>query len=294
MATPIKTIQDTIIAAKNSKLELSEIESDSKVSIFNAWAYAVAVAIHSLEVILDLFKNEINSILDSKEMGVPQYYVNKAYSFQDGDTIEVSADGLTVAYPVEDVSKQIITRASYEETNISAQNNDKLLLLKVAKGDVGALEPLSSEQMVRFTAYINAMKFAGTNIQPVSKIGDILLPRFTVYHDGTLPDSVILAGVEEAIHNFLINLSFDSAMYVSKLFDAVQGVSNVTDVYVDQSAVPAQGVFLRDFDDNGVMQAEKKIERYTHLTSGYMRESTKKGQELTVGNFSDSLIIKSE
>lgn len=294
MARSIDEIKNVIIEEKSKRLELNELESDSKVSIFNGWAYICAVAIHSFEVIHDLFKEDINTILSTRINGTPQFYVNKAREYQDGDTIEVSSDGTRIEYPVVDETKKIITRASFEETEISAQNNDKLLLIKVAKGDNGNLSPLNQEELVRFTSYLDRIKFAGTNIQAVSKIGDVLIPRITVYHDGLLPDSTILTRVNEAINTFMKDLSFDSALYVSKLFDAITAVENVTDVYADPDAMPTQGVFIRDYDDDGNIQAETEVKRFSYLASGYLRESTKSGQELNVPNFNDAIIIKAE
>lgn len=294
MARSISEIQDIIISEKNNRLELNELESDSKVSIYNGWAYICAVAIHSFEVIHDLFKSDIDTILDTRMNGTPQFYVNKAYEFQDGDTVQVSEDGTRISYPAIDTSKQIITRASYEEVVVSGGNLDKLLLVKVAKGETGSLQPLEPEELVRFTSYLDKIKFAGTNIQGVSKIGDVLIPYITVYHDGLLPDSTILTRVNDAIHDFMKDLSFDSALYESKLFDAISDVDNVTDVYVDDEAIPAQGVFLRSYDDDGVIGDEVEVKRYAYLASGYLRESSKVGQELNVPNFNDAIIIKAE
>lgn len=293
-ARDIQTIKDIIIEEKNARLELSELESDSKVSIYNGWAYICAVAIHSSEVLMDIFKSDINDILDTRMNGTPQFYVNEAYKYQDGDNIQISDDGTSIVYPIEDESKRIITRASYEEVAVSGENLDKLLLIKVAKGEVGSLEPLGAEELVRFTSYLNKIKFAGTNMQAVSKIGDILIPKVTVYHDGLLPDATISTRINEALREFTKDLSFDSALYITKLFDAIAAVENVTDVYADPDAMPAQGVFLRKYDDDGQMGNEIEVGRFSHLASGYMKESSKIGQELNVPNYSDSIIIKVE
>lgn len=294
MARTIQEISDLIISEKNKRLELNELESDSKVSVFNGWAYIIAVVIHSFEVILDLFRVSINNTISTNVNGTPQFYVNKAYEYQDGDTMVVSDDGTSISYPTVDTGKRIITRASFEEVVVSGGNLDKMLLVKVAKGEAGSLLPLSGEELVRFTSYLEKIKFAGTNIQGVSKYGDVLIPRITVFHDGLLPDSTISTRVHDAIVSFMEALSFDSALYVSRLFDAIAEVDNVTDVYIDPTAIPAQGVFLRPYDDDGNLQAEVEVSRFSHLASGYLKESSKAGQEELVGNFADSIIIKAE
>lgn len=294
MARSISTIQNLIISEKNKRLELDELESDSKTSIYNGWAYICAVVMHSAEVLQDIFKDDIVSILDAQKNGIPQFYVNKAYEFQDGDTVTVSDDGYSVGYNTINTDNIIVTRASYEETTISGENLDKLLLLKVAKGDTGALSPLSAEELIRLTAYIEQIKFTGTNIQITSKTGDILIPHITVYHDGLISESDMYDRLDEAINGFMEQLSFDSALYVTKLFDAIQEVDNVTDVYIDVDATEPQGVFLRGYDDNGVMGEKTEVKRVAHLTSGYLKQSSKQGQEVDVPRFTDSIILKSE
>lgn len=294
MARTITEIKTEIIDEKNKRLELSEMESDSKVSVYNSWAYITAVAIHSFEIILDIFKDDIEETLTARIGGTPYFYVSKTYEYQDGDKIEVSDDGLSIGYTVEDTSKRIITRASFEEKTISPENNDKLLLLKVAKGSTGDLSPLTNEELVRYTAYINQIKFAGTNIQAVSKTGDILIPKLTVYHDGFLPNATILSKVNDAINTFMGELSFNSALYTSKLIDAISEVENVSDVYVDDEAASAQGVFVASYNDIGELQPAVEVKRVVHMESGYLRESSKSGLEVDVPNFDDSLIIIAE
>jgi len=294
MARDISTIYGEIILEKDKRLELQEQNSDSRVSIYNGWAYIVAVAIHSFEAILDIFKSDIEEIVSSKISGTASYYVAKAYEFQDGDDLVVSDDGLSFGYEIIDTTKRIVTRASYEETTVSGLNLDKQLVIKVAKGEAGALSPLTQEEKIRFSTYLNDLKFAGTNILAVSKIGDVLIPRLTVFHNGVMDDSVILENVSQAITEFSKELTFDSSFYVSKLFAAIMAVPNVTDVFNDPSATPTQGVFIRSYDDGGTIQPEVEVERVAILESGYVRESTTADQEVTTPNFAGALVIKSE
>lgn len=294
MARSITTIQSDIIAEKNKRLELKEFNSDSRVSIYNGWAYIVATSIHIFEVIHDAFKTDINSTLNNRINGTPQYYINKSYEYQDGDTLTVMNDGLKVGYEAEDLNKRIITRASYEETVIDPESHDKLLVIKVSKGVNGELEPLEASELLRFKSYLEKIKFAGTNINPVSKKGDVIIPRISVFHNGLLPESDIRANVNAAIYEFMKSLPFDSALYESKLFDAIAEVENVTDVYIDPTAMPAQGVFMRSYSEGGELEPEVSIGRFKIPSAGYLRESSKDGDELEVDNFDDAIIIKAE
>lgn len=292
MARTITEIKNEIIAEKNKRLDLSEMESDSKVSIYNGWAYVCAAAISSFETIMDIFKASVENTINNRINGTPQFYVNQSYKYQDGDSLIVSEDGTEVSYPAIDESKKIITRASYEESTVSGGSLDKMLLIKVATGSTGNLYPLTAEELVRFTSYLDKIKFAGTNIKAVSKVGDVLIPRLTVFHDGLLPEAIIRTRVRDALISFTTSLSFDSSLYVTKLMDAITAIDNITDAYVDPIAVPAQGVFIRPYNDDAVIQPEVRVDRYTQMEAGYIRESSKTGQEVDVPSFSDAIVIK--
>lgn len=294
MARTIEEIYNQIIEEKNKRLELSELNSNSKVSVFNGWAWTIATVTKAFESILDVFKNDVEVNLVNRINGTPAFYIKSLLEYQEGDSLEITNDGLNFGYPQIDVKKRIITRASYQEAQLSDLSLDKLLLLKVATGDIGKLQPLTPEQLVQVSAYVNAIKFAGTNTQVVSRFGDILLPRVTVYHDGAIPERILRDNINNAINNFIVNMSFDSALYVTKFTDALMGVEHVTDIYIDPEATPKQGVFVRDFNENGDMQVEKEIKRFSYLTSGYLRESSKSGAEKDVANFDECIVLKIE
>lgn len=294
MAREIKTIMEQIIAEKNKRLELNDMKSDSKVSVFNGWAWITATVIHSFEVVLDLFRQDIDQSITNRINGTPSFYINALLNYQDGDSLTITNNGMNFGYEQIDSQKRTITRASYQEGMLSDISLDKLLLLKVATGTIGDLQPISPEQLVRVSAYVDEIKFAGVNTQVVSRKGDILLPRLTIFHDGSLPERTLRNNVNDAINNFIKNMSFDSALYITKLFDAIISVDHVTDVYADPDAIPAQGVSVIDFNEAGEMGDEKIIKRYDFLISGFLRESSKKGGEKDVPNFDDCIIVKNE
>lgn len=294
MAREIKDIVKSIIAEKDKRLELNELNSDSKVSVFNAWAWIIGTAIYSFEVILDTFKYDIDASITNRINGTPAYYTTALLNYQEGDSLVISEDGMKFGYAQIDTAKRIITKASYQETSLSGTSLDKLLLLKVATGPSDNLQPITQEQVSQVTSYMNSIRFAGVNLQVVSRIGDILIPRLTIYHDGALDNTTMLNNIKTAIYSFIQNMSFDSAFYITKFHNAILEVPHVTDIYVDPLAVPAQGVSIVDFDEAGTMQAEKLVTRFTYLTSGYLRESTKQGDEESIPDFDDAIVLKVE
>jgi len=303
MAREINDIKKLIIAEKDKRLELKELNSDSKVSVFNAWAYIIAVVIHGFEVILDIFKVDIDESIRNRVNGTPGWYVNRIKEYQEGDALVISPDGMTFGYEQIDIKKRIITRAAYQEAELAPNALDKLLILKVATGEAANLQPITPEQVVQVSAFMEKVRFAGTNLQVVSRKGDILVPRLTIFHDGALDDRTMRNNINEAIHNFILNMSFDSTLYITQLYNAILEVDHVTDIWEDPSLTLPQGIHVVSFDEGGnvIKNAQHPdgimpVNRIAVLASGFLRESNgdldAEGDE--IANFDDSITLSLE
>lgn len=291
MARTINEIYKGIVAEKDKRLELSDIQSDSKVSIFNGIAWVVAAAIYSFETIMDVFTLDMNTALQERINGTPSYYVNSLLKYQHGDKLKVREDGLGFGYEKVDESKRIVTQASYQEDS-NDQSLDTKLILKVATGVNGKLSPLTPDQLMMVTSYINQIKFAGTTIEVVSRKGDIIIPRLTVYHDGALPEETMRSKIDDALNAFIMETKFNSAIYVSNIVSCLTTIEHVTDVYMDVNAVPQQGVYIISYESDGSMSEEKRIGRMTFASSGFLRESSKEGDEANIPNFREAIVLK--
>lgn len=291
MARTINEIYKGIIAEKDKRLELSDIQSDSKVSIFNGIAWTVAAAIYSFETIMDVFTVDMNNALQERINGTPSYYVNSLLKYQHGDKLKIREDGLGFGYEKVDESKRIVTQASYQEDS-NEQSLDTKLILKVATGTNGKLSPLTSDQLMMVTSYVNQIKFAGTTIEVVSRKGDIIIPRLTVYHDGALPEETMRSNIDNALNSFIMETKFNSAIYVSNIVNCLMSIEHVTDVYMDVNAVPQQGVYIVSYESDGSMSTEKRIGRMTYASSGFLRESSKEGEEANIPNFREAIVLK--
>ena len=291
MARSINDIYKQIVAEKDKRLELSDIQSDSKVSIFNGIAWTVATAIFSFETIMDIFTYDMNSALQERINGTPSYYVNSLLKYQHGDKLKIREDGLGFGYEKLDTTKRIVTQASYQE-DTNDQSLDTKLILKVASGTNGKLSPLTSDQLMMVTSYVNQIKFAGTNIEVVSRKGDIIIPRLTIYHDGALPEETMRSKIDEALNSFIMETKFNSAIYVSNIISCLMSIEHVTDVYMDVNAVPQQGVYIVSYESDGSMAEERRIGRMTYASSGFLRESSKEDQEANIPNFREAIVLK--
>lgn len=293
MSRTIKDIYNAAVAERNKRLELSEFKSDSKMSVMNGILWVVAAVIYSFETLLDVFAVDITEAINGRINGTPNYYANALLQYQQGDELIVREDGLAFGYAAVDETKRIITQVSYVEST-DDQNIDSKLILKVATGTKGNLEAIPAEELVPINAYIGKLKFAGTRVEVISTKGDVLIPRLTVFYDGAIPESEMYDAIEAQLKEYVMNIEFDAAVYVSRLTDAIRKAEHVTDVFIDESATPEQGVFIACHDTDGNIQPMQRVLRMAYTASGYLKESSGKDEEADLPSFREAIILKVE
>ena len=293
MSRTIKDIYNAAVTERNKRLELSEFKSDSKMSVMNGILWVVAAVIYSFETLLDVFAVDITEAINGRINGTPNYYANALLQYQQGDELIVREDGLAFGYAAVDETKRIITQVSYVEST-DDQNIDSKLILKVATGTKGNLEAIPAEELVPINAYIGKLKFAGTRVEVISTKGDVLIPRLTVFYDGAIPESEMYDAIEVQLKEYVMNIEFDAAVYVSRLTDAIRKAEHVTDVFIDESATPEQGVFIACHDTDGSIQPMQRVLRMTYTASGYLKESSGKDEEADLPSFREAIILKVE
>lgn len=293
MSRTIKDIYNAAVEERNKRLELLEFKSDSKMSVMNGILWVVAAVIYSFETLLDVFAVDITEAINGRINGTPNYYANALLQYQQGDELIVREDGLAFGYAAVDETKRIITQVSYVEST-DDQNIDSKLILKVATGTKGNLEAIPAEELVPINAYIGKLKFAGTRVEVISTKGDVLIPRLTVFYDGAIPESEMYDAIEAQLKEYVMNIEFDAAVYVSRLTDAIRKAEHVTDVFIDESATPEQGVFIACHDTDGNIQPMQRVLRMTYTASGYLKESSGKDEEADLPSFREAIILKVE
>ena len=259
----------------------------------NGILWVVAAVIYSFETLLDVFAVDITEAINGRINGTPNYYANALLQYQQGDELIVREDGLAFGYAAVDETKRIITQVSYVEST-DDQNIDSKLILKVATGTKGNLEAIPAEELVPINAYIGKLKFAGTRVEVISTKGDVLIPRLTVFYDGAIPESEMYDAIEAQLKEYVMNIEFDAAVYVSRLTDAIRKAEHVTDVFIDESATPEQGVFIACHDTDGNIQPMQRVQRMTYTASGYLKESSGKDEEADLPSFREAIILKVE
>lgn len=289
----VRDIYQQIVDEKNKRLELSEINSSSKVSVLNAIIWIVAVGIYTHEAVFRAFGADVSEFIDRKIHGTADYYANCLLKYQHGDDLVIRDDYTGFGYADIDSSKQIITKVAYSEYSTDMEK-DQRVLYKVATGDAGSLRPITPEQLTAVKGYLDKIKFLGTNIDVTSKSGDVLVPRLTVYHDGQLPESNLLDIIDAELKRFMSRLTFDANVKKTDIMDVVKHIDHVTDVYIDKTTKPEGGIYIYQYLNESELDEVKELDRVLDLASGYLVESSRVGLEKDIPTFKESLTLKVE
>lgn len=274
-------------------------------SILDAFTWVTSACIWTFENILDVFKVDLARDLQNRINGTPAYYANAMLKYQHGDELTMNEEGTQFSYPIVDTTKRIITKVAYSE-NEETGFHDKELLLKVAKGEPGHYERLTEDELLSARAYLRQIAFAGTHFLMVSRKGDVLIPRVTVYYDGAIPVEDVYSNIENALNDFIANIDFNGVIYAQKVIDAIQTAEHVVDVYVDNAATDKQGIFIAQYDDDNnliprqvaddgtVITYEERVTRYFLPNSGYVKESTGQDEEASLPTWRSAIVLKVE
>ena len=293
MSRTLTEIYNEAVETRNKYLELTELTNDSKMSIINAFTWVTAAAIYSFETLLDVFTTDIAKTFTQRINGTSAYYANAMLKWQYGDDLIINDEGTAFHYATEDTTKRLITHVSYQEY-YNEEFKDNILILKVASGEGRSLSQLSDEELIAARAYLNQIKFAGVKCNVVSRRGDVLVPRLTVYYDGAITKEELYDNIDTALIDFIVNMKFDSIVYSQKIIDAIQKVEHVTDVHIDHEASVEQGIFIAQYNDNNELGPLTKIERKCYLASGYAKQSTQQDAESELPTFREAIVIKLE
>lgn len=293
MSRTLTDIYNEAVETRNQYLELTELTNDSKMSIINAFTWVTSAAIYSFETLLDVFMTDISTVFNSRINGTPAYYANAMLKWQFGDELVINDEGTSFSYAQEDTTKRVISHVSYQEV-YSEEYKDDVLILKVATGDEDSLSRLTDEQLIAARAYLNQIKFAGVKCNVISRKGDVLVPRVTVYYDGAVSKEELYDAIDQSLIQFVNDMQFDSLLYAQKVIDAIQKTEHVTDVYINPEASASQGIFIAQYDDDDHLGELTKIERKVYTSSGYVRQSTKKDEESSIPTFREAIAVELE
>ena len=178
-------------------------EHFSAVSVETCLIYIVATCAAALEHMMDWFKEDVDEIVANERYGHKGWYETKAREFHytDQNTNEE-------VYP--------ITQVSCEELNFGIR-------MKVAKGNPGSLGPLGTSERTAFEYWMNRQKPAGIPITYISTSADKLRLRMVVFYDPVKMDAAhVSEAINTAITAHLQSIDFNGVFTTMALVDDLQ------------------------------------------------------------------------
>jgi hypothetical protein len=150
------------------------------------------------------------------------------------------------------------------------------VLVKVAKSEPPV--KLSGAELTSLNGFLNDINFAGVNYIASSLDADKLYLKANIFYDGqystTISDAVI-----DAIDTYLANLPFDGTVKLTSIVDAIQSVTGVTDVILEDVAIRTD---LTPFvDKTYLVQTNTTLIPSYQLVAGYVVAETTGGSEFT-------------
>lgn len=211
MARTTNEIFEAILTEKANEPALSDLTNNSQSSRWRLFAYIVAKFHNLVELLFEKHKKEVTIIVDQERWGKLGWYINKALVYQHGRALIAESDtydnsSLTDA---EIAAERVVKYAS------ASEDADGKVILKVAKGTPGNLEPLSIPEKNGLQAYFNIIRPAGVRVVTITSNADLLKIVVDIQYDALILDSdgkrldgTSNTPVIDAINNYLSNIEF--------------------------------------------------------------------------------------
>lgn len=214
----------------------------SKVSVENALFYIFAVAAYTLETLMDTFKADVETIIDTKTPHRAKWYRDKVLDFMWSSDAKkpISLIDGTDKFNTSSMTEADIAAAKIVKYAAVVESEDSsLITIKVAGGIGADRQPLDfkavnlqgdnyvGEQYTALKAYINQIKDAGVRFELINKAPNKFTCEIEVHYDAMQPRGTVETLVREAIKNYLQNLPFNGEYSNMALVDIVQVLPGV-------------------------------------------------------------------
>jgi len=218
MARTILQIQNEMAAkALADRPELS----DSRVAEWRLWTFVVAGAVHAFEVILDLFRREVEEKVSKIAPGSLAWWRDMCLRFQNGHEVRFNTKTAELYYAVDDPAARIVKVVAITEGRNS-------VTLKVAKfDDAGRVVPLDVDEHRAFAGYIETVNFAGLGVSVLSLPSDRIRYQMEVFYDPACPAATVEENVRGALAAFRIPQTHDARFYPQRMLEAVLSAAGV-------------------------------------------------------------------
>lgn len=229
-----RTIAEIETALDSSITTAISNPSGSSFAEWKLWRSIFARAVWVFENIMDVFKAEIETTVQTKQPGSFEWYNEKILEFQgandqsgnfQGDNL-VIVNGV-IKYETPDTTRQIIKKASLRA-------DSGTLAVKVAKKlTEQTLQPLTASEQIAFGIYLNNIKYPGTQTNVISKVADVVNFSIIIYYDPIYTEATVDANILAKMEEYRNSLGFDDRVWRQKIVDKMMEATGVVSVKVN-------------------------------------------------------------
>lgn len=217
----------------NTIPELKALNSVSRTSIFRLFIYVVSVCQWTLDQLFDLHRQEVTDTINRMKPHSLKWYVEKARQFQYGYNLPPDSDVYdnTGQTPEQVENSRIVDYCAVVEQPDSRGVLSLRVKSATKKMDLG---PLSDDQLLSFTTYMNTIKDAGVRLIVTTSNPDDLRLKLKIYYNplvldqkGTRLDGTDSSPITTAVKKYLTELPFNGALVLTYLVDRLQQIDGV-------------------------------------------------------------------
>lgn len=212
----------------------------SKVSVENMLMYVVAFVAHTLEVMMDTFRKDVDTQIAQNNVPTVRWYHTQAVAFQYGDQLVYNEEYGHFEYPEVNEAKKLVKYCAVKDRGGSIQ-------ILVSGDSNGVPSVLSNNVLSAFKSYMHQVKVAGVILDVKSLEADGICVNAEVQVDPQIitTDGVRISdgtkAVEDSINGYLANIVYGGTFNKTKLVDAIQNVEGVVDVTLGKVEVKPSG-----------------------------------------------------
>jgi hypothetical protein len=232
--------------------------SASSTAEWKLWKTTFARAIWTFENILDLFRTEVETKVQTKQPGSYDWYHDKVMEFQgvtlndntfQGDTLVIE-NGI-ITYETVDVTRRIIAQSA-----LRAQQNS--LAVKVAKKlDALNYTRLTDSEIEAFSVYMDNIKYPGTLVNVISLQADVILYDIEVVYDPIYNELTVQNNLTAKLAEYRSSLGFDDRVYKGRIEQKLMEAEGVVSVKVNSIYI------------TGVTSGNRPLDVVLTLDAGY-------------------------
>lgn len=215
---------NSLTTINNAQDLLTQVTSSSKAAEHNLWAWITAYAMNILNGLFQLFKKDVQTLLDAKEPGTAEWYRQQMLSFQ----YNFQLIWINNQYNYNDTTSALALAARVIKY-CAVDGSQGKVVFKVAGETAGEPTQLPLVEATAAYNYMLKKRFAGSKIQVIALPPDVLRVTATIYYDPLLTLAVVKPAVENTIHNFNKLIPFNGKFNINKLNDDLQSTPGVID-----------------------------------------------------------------